>query len=85
MLHHQAVAQIQRSPRKSSIACLPLLLAGEGIHPIAAAAAASFPDIKPQLFNLLTWAEDQWLSRHLPGLLCQSGITERQTHELGSH
>lgn len=83
MLHHQAVAQIQRSLRKSSIACLPLLLAGECIHP--AAAAASFLDIKPQLFNLLTRTEAQWLSRHLPGLLCQSGITERQTHELGSH
>lgn len=84
MLHHQAVAQIQRSPRKSSVACLPLLLVGECIHPITAA-AASFPDIKPQLFNLLTWTEDQWLSRHLPGLPCQFGITERQTHELGSH
>lgn len=83
MLHHQAVAQIQRSLRKSSIACLPLLLAGECIRPIAA--AASFPDIKPQLFNVLTWTENQWLSRYLPGFLCQSRIAERQTHELGSH
>lgn len=40
MQHLQAVAQIKRSPRKSSVTYLPLLLNGHCIHPIAAAAAA---------------------------------------------